>query len=87
MRSPQPDLRMDGVELGISLKSAFDSHEFGCFGMWSVASLEFDQHAGFLYFSSSLHKTQMGEKPLEVILSSCEKALILEPRIYHISPL
>lgn len=78
---------MDGVEPGIGLKSAFDSHDFGCFRMWSGASLEFDQHAGFLYFSSSLHKTRMGEKPLEVILSSCEKALILEPRIYHISPL
>lgn len=78
---------MDGVELGISLESAFDSRDFGCFRMWSVAALEADQHAAFLYFSSSLHKTQMGEKPLEVIPSSCEKALILEPRIYHISPL
>lgn len=41
----------------------------------------------FCFFPRSLQKPRVGEKLLEVLLSSCEKALIPEPRIYHICPL
>ncbi len=40
-----------------------------------------------LYFARLPPNTQLDEQLLGVILHSCEKALILEPRIYHISPL